>query len=109
MRSGMFHTGRNADAVHAQAEEMEQAALQPAAAPGELAVVVRGGEFAWETGAPSILRDINLQATAGQLVIVVGEVGTHCTLQAVSQRTKCFLCQIRNWLLDRQPSSWIAE
>ena len=109
MPSGMFQTGRTAHAVHAQAEEMEQAALQPAAAPGELAVVVRGGEFAWEKGGPSILRHIDLQATAGQLVIVVGEVGVRCTLQAVSRQAKCLLCHVRMWLQDRLPLSWMAD
>ena len=100
---GMVPTGRTADAVRSQAEEMEQAALQPAAAPGEPAVVVRGGEFAWETGAPAILRDINLRATAGQLVIVVGEVGSAapcrpCRLSATAQSASFailrFCCEI---------------
>ena len=59
-----------------QAEEMQQAPLQQAAAPGAPAVVLRGASFSWVPGQPAVLSDISLQAAAGQLVMVVGEVGS---------------------------------
>lgn len=55
---------------------MQQAPLQPAAAPGAPAVSLRGASFAWGADQPAVLSDISLQAAAGQLVMVVGEVGS---------------------------------
>lgn len=42
----------------------------------KVAVSVRDGSFSWGTGEDLTLKDINLEALGGELVIVVGEVGS---------------------------------
>ncbi len=41
-----------------------------------VAIEIRGGSFSWEAGKPAILRRLDLQVLRGQLVMVVGEVGS---------------------------------
>ena len=60
---------------------MIQTPFKPAAEPGSLAVAIRNGNFAWQKGGDSLLRDINLQVPAGQLIIVIGEVKRSSPLQ----------------------------
>lgn len=60
----------------AQAEEMAQPALLPPAHSPEPGVAVVGASFAWEAAAGECLKLMNLHAAAGQLVMVVGEVGS---------------------------------
>ena len=54
---------------------MHQALALPAAETGEPAVKLSCASFAWAPGEPPTLRDMSLEARAGQLVMVVGEVG----------------------------------
>lgn len=60
-----------------QADEMIQTPFKPAAEPGSLAVAIRNGSFAWQKDGDSLLRDIDLQVQAGQLIIVIGEVNLY--------------------------------
>ena len=57
---------------------MIQEAYKPAAQPGETAVKIRDGTFGWEQDGGALLKKINLEASAGELIIVIGEV---CHLQ----------------------------
>ncbi|PRW61038.1 multidrug resistance-associated 1 isoform X8 [Chlorella sorokiniana] len=57
-------------------EEMAQQNVLPPAAPGQAAVDVAGGSFAWQPDAEPLLHDINLSVPRGSLVIVVGSVGS---------------------------------
>lgn len=43
--------------------------------PGEAALSIANGTFAWDAAQAAILHNINLRVTAGQLVIIIGEVG----------------------------------
>lgn len=53
---------------------MEQEDVRPASGPGETAVAIDRGRFAWEEGGGDILADVSLRIATNQLVIVVGEV-----------------------------------
>ena len=63
--------------------ELEQVPLQPAAAPGAPAILIRNSSFAWEQDGAPLLRHLNLEVTSGQLLIVVGEVGAGGGLSVV--------------------------
>lgn len=54
---------------------MQQAPALPAAKPGEPAVKLSRASFAWAPGESPTLCDVSVEARAGQLVMVVGEVG----------------------------------
>ena len=54
---------------------MHQAPALPAAESGETAVGLRRASFAWGPGQTPTLHDVSLEARAGQLVMVVGDVG----------------------------------
>jgi len=57
-------------------EETEGVPRSPPAAPGETAVRISDGSFAWQLGAESPTLDgVNLSVAAGELIMVVGEVG----------------------------------
>ena len=56
-----------------EADEMHQAPQQPAGAP---AISIQQGSFSWGPGQEILLHNINFSAAKGQLVIVVGEVGS---------------------------------
>ncbi|KAL4446696.1 hypothetical protein ABPG77_007940 [Micractinium sp. CCAP 211/92] len=58
-----------------QAEEMAQRTPLPPAGPGQAAVEVVAGSFAWAAGDAPLLHDIDLAVPRGALVIVVGSVG----------------------------------
>ena len=77
----------------AQADEMIQTPFKPAAEPGSPAVAIRDGSFAWQEGGDSLLRDINLQVPASQLIIVIGEVDAALFLKSsqTSQRSLALL------------------
>lgn len=55
------------------ADEMHQSSLRPM---GQPAVEVKSGSFSWGRNEPITLSDINLKVDCGQLVMVVGEVGS---------------------------------
>lgn len=55
---------------------MQQVPIHPAVMPGVPAVTLRGASFSWAPSVPEVLSDISLQVRAGQLVMVVGEVGS---------------------------------
>ncbi len=69
--------------VSVQELELEQVPLQPAAAPGAPAILIRNSSFAWEQDGAPLLRHLNLEVTSGQLLIVVGEVGAGGSLSLV--------------------------
>ncbi|KAK9823485.1 hypothetical protein WJX72_003089 [[Myrmecia] bisecta] len=56
-------------------DETEQRELLAPAAPGEPAISIRHGTFAWEVGGAPVLTNVEVEVGAGQLVMVVGEVG----------------------------------
>ncbi|KAG7376635.1 hypothetical protein PHYBOEH_001369 [Phytophthora boehmeriae] len=43
--------------------------------PEDLAIKVESGTFTWETNAPAVLTDVNLEVKKGDLVVVHGSVG----------------------------------
>ena len=55
---------------------MTQAPLLPTAQTPKPGVTVAGGSFTWEAAKGDCLKGIDLHAAAGQLVMVVGEVGS---------------------------------
>ncbi|KAK9797814.1 hypothetical protein WJX73_000524 [Symbiochloris irregularis] len=59
-----------------RAEEMSQPPLLPPAQDPDPTILVNGASFAWESSAPAVLRSVNLNVAQGQLVMVVGEVGS---------------------------------
>lgn len=59
-----------------QEDEVGQQARLKAASDGEAAVKVQWGSFAWERDAPPALNHLSLEASKGQLVMVVGKVGS---------------------------------
>lgn len=48
----------------------------PAAAPGEAALEVVDAAFSWDQGATPALRGVSLRLKPGQLLAVVGRVGS---------------------------------
>ncbi|PSC76242.1 multidrug resistance-associated 1 isoform X1 [Micractinium conductrix] len=58
-----------------EAEEMAARPVLPPAAPGQAAVEVINGSFAWARGADPLLRGVSVAVPRGSLVIVVGSVG----------------------------------
>lgn len=59
-----------------QEEELRPAAVTEAAPVGSPAVLVKNGSFAWEAGAVPLLRHLSLEVPAGQLLVIIGEVGS---------------------------------
>ena len=59
-----------------QEDEIVQQPQLDAADEGQVAGRARGASFAWEREMPPALHNISLEATKGQLVMVVGVVGS---------------------------------
>ena len=53
---------------------MVQDTFRPPAQSGELAIKIRNGNFAWQKDGDELLKNVDLDIPAGQLIIVVGEV-----------------------------------
>ena len=84
--TGLYTTSQSCTRIawcFVQELELEQVPLQPAAAPGAPAILIRNSSFAWEQDGAPLLRHLNLEVTSGQLLIVVGEVGAGGSLSAV--------------------------
>lgn len=56
-----------------EADEMKQASVQP---PGAPSISIQRGSFSWGPGRETLLNDITLSVAQGQLIIVIGEVGS---------------------------------
>ena len=59
-----------------QEEDLSQPQLESRAQPHQAAIKVTNGSFAWSEEADLALRDINLEVLEGQLLMIVGEVGS---------------------------------
>ena len=55
---------------------MVQPPLDPSAGAHQAAIRVTSGTFAWESEGEPALRSVNLEVLSGQLLMVVGEVGS---------------------------------
>ena len=55
---------------------MAQPALLPPATEPDSAIALSGGSFAWEASSAVVLKSVNMHIARGQLVMVVGEVGS---------------------------------
>lgn len=55
---------------------MEQPGLHPKANPYQAAIKVENGSFAWEKGGDAALTGVDLEVLDGQLLMVVGAVGS---------------------------------
>lgn len=55
---------------------MTQPDLEPRAEISHPAIKIEDGEFAWSSGQISVLQGINFEALEGQLIMIVGEVGS---------------------------------
>jgi ABC-type bacteriocin/lantibiotic exporter with double-glycine peptidase domain len=56
-----------------QTDEMHQDPPRPSGSP---AISIENGTFSWGLGAPALLSDVHLNVMPGQLIMVVGSVGT---------------------------------
>lgn len=59
-----------------QEEELEQPQLKPRAESHQAAVKITDGSFAWSADGDLALQDVNIEVLEGQLLMVVGEVGS---------------------------------
>ena len=59
-----------------QEEDVSWPAQLSAAPPGEAAITMKQASFAWERSAAAVLRNVSLEVGQGQLVMVVGPVGS---------------------------------
>ena len=59
-----------------QEEDLEPPKLEPRAQPHQAAIKVTNGNFSWSNEGEPALKDANLEVLEGQLLMVVGEVGS---------------------------------
>lgn len=59
-----------------QADEMEQREIKPNVEVNEVAIRIKDGSFAWDLEGVPLLSHIDLNVIRGQLIMVVGEVGS---------------------------------
>ena len=59
-----------------QEGDLELPKLEPRAQPHQAAVKVSDGIFSWSNEGEPALKDVNLEVLEGQLLMVVGEVGS---------------------------------
>ena len=59
-----------------QEEDLEPPKLEPRAQPHQAAIKVTDGTFSWSINGEAALKDVNLEVLEGQLLMVVGEVGS---------------------------------